>query len=215
MMKPIETLDDLQRGLAALRLCDPRLEAVIALSGPLPLRRRPATLGSLMQIVVSQQVSVASAAAIWQRFTAAYDPQQPGLIVAARPDELCATGLSRPKVRTLQALALAAFEGRLDFAALCERSGTDVEASLVALHGIGPWTADIFRLFCLGDPDVFPAGDIALQQAVGDAFALGGRPDAAALARMAKDWSPWRGVAARLFWAYYAQTRKKRSVLPV
>jgi DNA-3-methyladenine glycosylase II len=116
-------------------------------------------------------------------------------------------------VRTLRAIAEAAVEG-LDFDHLASLPGEDAHARLTAIKGIGPWTADIYLLFCLGHADVFPAGDLALRVAVAEAFGSDAPMPIRALEVLAVKWSPWRGVAARLFWAYYRATRK-RAALPV
>lgn len=213
-MKPIETLNDVAAGLDALKALDPRLVAVIEQAGDVPLRRRAPTLASLMRIVVSQQVSVQSAAAIWDRFEQTFDLECLQTLVAADEDALRAVGLSRPKIKTLRALAMAAVTGSLDCTALVGLPRKEVNQRLTTIHGIGPWTSEIFSLFCLGDPDIFPVGDIALQQAVMDAFSLEERPKGEVLSKITAHWSPWQGVAARLFWAYYA-TNKGRASLPI
>lgn len=194
---------------------DPRLIPILEIAGPVPLRLRESSLANLMKIVVSQQVSVQSAAAIWSRFELAFDPENPKSIATADDNALRAVGLSRPKVKTLKAIAVAALDQGLDCAALVGQPREEVEARLTAIHGVGPWTAEIFTLFCLGHPDVFPIGDIALQQGVMDAFGLAQRPKGDELMMIAAQWSPWRGVAARLFWAYYAAQRKNCDALPV
>lgn len=214
-MSSLETPDDIARGLEALVVLDPRLRDVVAAAGPVPLRRRAPTLANLMKIVISQQVSVASASAIWTRFEAAFPDDSVSRVHLAGDDALGAVGLSRPKAKTLRALAAATADGRLDCSALVGLPTSEVRAQLIALHGIGPWTAEIFALFCLGDPDIFPLGDIALQQAIADALSLPARPTGVALEAIIAAWVPFRGVAAHLFWAYYAQTRKNRAVLPV
>lgn len=214
-MKPIQTLDDIARGLEALQALDPRLIAIVEQAGPVPLRLREPSLASLMKIVVSQQLSVQSAAAIWARFESAFDLGDPVTIAEADDHALRAVGLSRPKVKTLKAIAVAARDEGLDCARLVGVPREEVEARLIKIHGVGPWTAEIFTLFCLGNPDVFPVGDIALQQSVMDAFHLAVRPKGDELEAIAAQWSPWRGVAARLFWAYYAALRKSRDALPV
>ena len=214
-MKPIQTLDDIAEGLDALKVLDPRLIPVVESAGPLTLRLREPSVASLMKIVVSQQLSVQSAAAIWVRFEEAFDPSNLVEIVKADEDALRAVGLSRPKVKTLRAIAVAATSEGLDCAAFMGRPREEVATRLTAIHGVGPWTAEIFTLFCLGHPDIFPVGDIALQQGVMDAFDLPARPKGDDLEAIAAQWSPWRGVAARLFWAYYGEQRKKRNALPV
>ncbi|MEM8797133.1 MAG: DNA-3-methyladenine glycosylase 2 family protein [Pseudomonadota bacterium] len=213
-MNTIETLDDVARGLAALRSLDPGLEAVILAAGDVPLRRREATLKNLVRIVVGQQVSVQSAAAIFGRLEAVIPLNDAGAICQASDEDFRTAGLSRPKVKTVRAIGLAARDGNLDCAALAEKPLDETYGTLIAIHGVGPWTAEIFALFCLGHPDIFPAGDIALQVAVKDAFKLDERPDRSALASFAEKWAPYRGVAARLFWAYYAVQNKRKSALP-
>ena len=213
-MKPIQTLDDVARGLEALKALDPRLIPVIENAGPVPLRLREPSLGSLMKIVVSQQVSVQSAAAIWGRFEDVFDPATPQQIAKASDEEMQAVGLSHPKIKTLRAIAIEALENDLDCPALMGKPLDVVNDRLTSIHGVGPWTAEVFALFCLGHPDIFPVGDVALQHGVHQAFALNERPKGDTLTSIAEQWTPWRGVAARLFWAYYA-TYKRRDALPV
>ena len=210
---PLDTPEHIAAGLAALLDLDPRLAAVAAATGPLPLRRLPAGFGGLARVVVGQQVSTASAAAIWGRLAAA-GGDAPAGFAGLDDAALRAVGLSAAKVRTLRGLAAACADG-LDLAHLAGLTAADAHARLVALPGIGPWTADSYLLFCVGHPDVFPAGDIALQAAVAGGLGLGARPSAKALAMIAADWSPWRAVAARLFWAYYRTLRPARDGLPV
>jgi DNA-3-methyladenine glycosylase II len=111
-------------------------------------------------------------------------------------------------VRTLKALAVA-LEAGLDLAQLSERPDADVHQALTALPGIGPWSADIYLLFCLGRRDAWAPGDLALQLATQHAMGLDRRPGPAELAAIAERWRPWRGVAARLLWGYYAATRRR------
>ena len=176
---------------------------VIGSAGPVPLRRSLPGFEGLSRTIVSQQLSVASAKAIWLRVTTRFPGLRPSDILAAGETELRACGLSGPKLRTLQALAEAVAEGRLDFARLDLAPDSEVTASMTTVKGIGPWTADIYMMFHLGRADVFAPGDLALQEALRIGFALPARPATAALARMAEPWSPWRAVAARLLWAYY------------
>ena len=129
-------------------------------------------------------------------------------------DKLARLGLSSPKIKTVKALGHAMARGEIDLDALGEMPADDAHAALVKLHGIGPWTADIYLLFCLGHADAWPAGDLALQEAARTAFNLRRRPDAKALTRLAEAWRPWRGVAAHLLWAYYKAV-KQRDGVPV
>jgi DNA-3-methyladenine glycosylase II len=198
----IETDACVAEGADWLAVREPRFAAALALCGPLPLRRRPDGFAALADAILGQQVSLASARAIAARMQAA------GLtgedeIAAASDAGLRAAGLSRQKARYLKALAMA----RLDYAALRLAPDDQVIATLTALPGIGQWTAEIYAMFALGRADILAAGDLALQEAARLLFDLPARPGAQDLRAMAADWSPWRGVAARLLWAYYRQTK--------
>ena len=194
----------------ALRAKDPELvERLLSIGGPPPLRRREPGFAGLAAIIVSQQVSVASANAIFGRLEARIAPLDAARLAAATEEELRGCGLSTPKIRALRALAEAVAEGALDLAGLSSLDAEDAHAKLVAVKGVGPWTADIFLLFCLGHPDAFPAGDLALQEAAKLALELKRRPDAARLERIAERWRPWRGIAARMLWAYYRRVKER------
>ena len=186
-----------------LRAKDPELiERLIAIGGAPPLRHREAGFAGLAAIIVSQQVSTASATAIFGRLQARIVPLEAAEIAKATEEELRACGLSNAKIRALRAVAQAIVEG-LDLKGLADLDAEDAHKALVAVKGVGPWTADIFLLFCLGHPDAFPAGDLALQEAAKVALNLKRRPDVARLERIAERWRPLRGVAARMLWAYY------------
>jgi len=210
-MRRIETIDDLADGLAALRAQDPRLEPVISAAGEVPLRRLEPGFASLCSIVISQQVSRASADAIFTRLCRLIDPLSADAVLALGAERLVEAGLSRPKQRTLLALAAGITDGRLELDRLCEEPAEAAMTELVGVPGIGPWTAEIYLLFCAGHPDIFPSRDLALQVAVGEAFGLAGRPDHRETARIAQSWTPWRGVAARLFWAYYRELKGREA----
>jgi DNA-3-methyladenine glycosylase II len=208
-MSRIDTEADIAAGLAALLAADPRLVAVAAQAGPLPLRRRAGGFAGLASIVVSQQLSTASAGAIWGRLAAAYDPFTPQALIRARPTRLASLGLSAPKIRALKEIAKAIASGALDCESLPELSAEAAHAALCAVHGIGPWSADVYLLFCLGHPDAWPAGDLALQEAARLAFVLPERPTPKETVALAEAWRPWRGVAARLLWAYYRAAKRR------
>lgn len=213
-MRRIETDADVAFGLAELARLDPALEPVIALAGPVPLRRRAPGFEGLARVVVSQQVSAAAADAIWTRFHARLDGDVAPAAILARDDaELKAAGLSAPKVRTLRAMAVACADG-LDLAAQADLPVPAAIENLTRIKGVGPWTAEVWLLFCAGHPDVWPGGDLALRIAVGDAFSHPERPTDAETRTRAEIWSPWRGVAARLFWAFYAARRDGRDGAP-
>jgi DNA-3-methyladenine glycosylase II len=187
-----------------LRAKDPELvERMVAIGGRPPLRRREPGFAGLAAIIVSQQVSTASASAIFGRLEARIVPLEAARLAEATEETLRACGLSTPKIRALRAAAAAIVEGALDLAGLAALDAEDAHRALVTVKGVGPWTADIFLLFCLGHPDAFPAGDLALQEAAKLALNLKRRPDAARLERIAERWRPLRGVAARMLWAYY------------
>jgi DNA-3-methyladenine glycosylase II len=214
MSPRIDTQADLEDAMKRLLQADPRLWPVFELTGMPPLRRRSGGLAGLASIVVSQQVSVASAAAIWARLEAALDPFDHVSVARARPDRLRRVGLSAGKIRTLKALAKAERLGHIDLAGLADHPADNAHAMLTALHGIGPWTADIYLLACLGHADAWPAGDLALQEAYRSAFALEVRPTTKEMAPLAELWRPWRGVAARLLWSYYKAV-KGRDAAPL
>lgn len=199
----IHTEADLDAALAALGQADPRFITLLAKAGRPPLRRRADGFAALAAIVVSQQLSTASANAIWGRLAAAFDPLVPAAILRARPARLARLGLSAPKIRALKAIARAVERGDLALAGLGELAAEEAHAALTAVHGIGPWTADIYLLSSLGHADAWPAGDLALQEAARVAFGLPARPTAKELQEMAESWRPWRAVAAQILWSYY------------
>jgi DNA-3-methyladenine glycosylase II len=199
----IHTEADLDAALAALAKIDRRFGALVAKAGRPPLRRRADGFAGLAAIIVAQQLSTASANAIWGRLSAAFDPLDAAAILRARPARLGRIGLSAPKIRALKAIARAVAGGDLALAGLADLAAEEAHAALTAVHGIGPWTADIYLLSCLGHADAWPAGDLALQEAARLAFALPARPTAKEMAAMAESWRPWRAVAARVLWTYY------------
>jgi DNA-3-methyladenine glycosylase II len=210
----IHTETDLEAATAHLIAADRRLAAARALAGPLPLRRRPGGFAGLASIVVSQQLSTASASAIWGRLAAALDPLDHAAMLKARTPKLRRVGLSMGKIRTLRAIARAIRDGVLDPDKLVDMPADDAHQLLMQVHGIGPWTADIYLLTCLGHADAWPAGDLALQEATRLALALKARPTTKEMGSLAEAWRPWRGVAARLLWTYYRAV-KGRSGAPV
>ena len=212
-MKTIETMDHVREGVDFLCRSEPRFRDVLALTGLPPLRRRHADLEGLLNIVVSQQVSKASAEAIQGRMRDMYAPFDAGRLVDENDDDFRLAGLSRPKMRTIRALSAAVLEGTLDLEAVSALDDDAVRETLTAVRGIGPWTADIFLLVCLGRQDAWPAGDLALQVAAREMLSLNDRPDIRVMDKLSAAWRPWRGVAARLLWAYYSAARA-REVVP-
>lgn len=203
----IKTEDCVAEGAAWLASQDARFARALELTGPLPLRLRPDGFDQLLSAIVSQQVSVASAAATWQRMQDA-GLVSPEAIVDASDEELRAVGLSRQKMRYARALAA---EG-IDFNGLRVAPNEVVFKTLTNVSGVGIWTAEIYAMFSLGRADVFAPGDLALQESARMLFDLPERPKERALRQMAEDWSPWRSVAARLLWAYYRVDKGREGV---
>jgi DNA-3-methyladenine glycosylase II len=210
----IETDNDVRDGVRALRRKCAIMRRVHDMAGHPPLRRRPAGFEGLARIIVGQQLSVASASAIWARTEIVCRPFEPAVMLALKDKQLARAGLSRPKIRTLRAISVACTNG-LDLTRLDRASDEEVHAALTAVTGIGPWTADVYIMFCLGRADGFAPGDLALQVAAQQALGLAERPGTDELAAIAERWRPWRGVAARLLWAYYAALKQKRTAVPV
>lgn len=186
---------------------EPRFAAALAQTGALPLRRKAAGFAALYDAIVSQQVSVASANAIWGRLREA-GLTEARAIADASDDALRACGLSRQKIRYGKALAAAG----IDFDGLPLLTDDAVIATLTAVPGIGRWTAEIYAMFSLGRADVFAPGDLALQEAAKLLFGLPARPSEKQLRAMADAWSPWRSVAARLLWAYYRVAKSREGI---
>jgi len=209
----IRTEAELDAAIAGLIAVDPRMRAVLDFGGRPPLRKREGGFAGLAAIVMAQQLSTASAAAIWGRLAAAFDPFHHDTVRRARAEKLARIGLSAPKIRTIKAIGKAIADGALDLNALAALQADAAHAALTAVHGIGPWTADIYLLFCLGHADAWPAGDLAVQEAARLAFDLKARPSAKELQVLGERWRPWRGAAAYLLWAYY-RAAKGRSGTP-
>lgn len=194
-------------GAAHLAAVEPRFAMALDTVGTLPLRRRKDGFAALVDAIVSQQVSVAAADAIYGRLKDA-NLIGPRKIMWASDEDLRACGLSRQKIRYVRALA----EARIDFKALRSAPTEQVIAELTAVSGIGVWTAEIYAMFSLGHADVFAPGDLALQESARILFDLDERPREKAFRTMAEAWSPWRSVAARLLWAYYHVAKDREGI---
>jgi len=216
MTTHLRSQDDLEQALAALVERDARLKPLLAQTGMPALRQREPGFPGLAAAICGQQLSTKAAAAIWARVSTAFDPMHPDAIRRARADRLGRLGLSAAKIKTLKLIAGEIAKGRLDLEALTETPADDAHTALIAQHGIGPWTADIYLLFCLGHGDAWPAGDLAIQEAIRIAFGLPQRPTVKQMATIGDVWRPWRGAAAHLFWAYYRVTKAPgfEAVLP-
>lgn len=203
----IETEECVAEGAEYLARIEPRFAYLLSQTGPLPLRRRPDGFAALLSAIVSQQVSVAAADAIWGRMQAA-GLTDPVIIADADPDSLRACGLSRQKIRYAKALA----EAGIDYPALRTTPTDAVVTQLVQVPGIGRWTAEIYAMFSLGRADVFAPADLALQDAARMLFDLPERPTERVLRDMAQAWAPWRAVAARGLWAYYRIAKNREGI---
>jgi DNA-3-methyladenine glycosylase II len=210
----IHTEADLDHAIARLVDAEPRFSILLSRAGRPPLRRRADGFAGLASIVVSQQLSTASARAIWTRLSEAFAPFDHAAVLRARSAKLARAGLSAPKIRTLKAIAKAIDRGELDLPALTNKPADEAHAALTAVHGIGPWTADIYLLFCLGHADAWPAGDLALQEAMRLMLTLKTRPSAKEMGPLAESWRPWRGAAACMLWTYY-RAAKQRDGAPI
>ena len=213
MLVRFEDQSDLEDAMQALVKQDPRLKPILVQTGMPALRQREPGFAGLAHIVCGQQVSTASAAAIWGRLSAAFDPLDHHAIRKARTDRLGRLGLSGAKIKTLKNIARELSADRLNFDVLANEDVDAAHNALTALHGIGPWTADIYLLFCLGHGDAWPAGDIAVQEAIKIGLGLKERPNAKQMAPLAEPWRPYRGAAAHLWWAYYRVLKKREGVV--
>ena len=209
----LDSQADLEDAIRALLKLDERLQPVFAIAGMPALRRREPGFVGLAHIVCGQQLSTASAAAIWARLSAAFDPFDHEALRRARADRLGRLGLSAAKIKTLKNLAREIATGRLNLDVLADEDADAAHHTLVSLHGIGPWTADVYLLFCLGHGDAWPAGDLAVQEAVKIGLALKARPTAKEMASIAEPWRPVRGAAAHLWWSYYRAIKKREGVI--
>jgi DNA-3-methyladenine glycosylase II len=183
------------------------MKVIHARTGTPPLRDFTAGFAGLAKIVTGQQLSAASASAIWKRVESGVVPFEPATLLAMPDQQLAALGLSGGKIRTLKAIAAAIADDGFDIEGLAGATDAVIIEQLTALHGIGPWTADIYLLFALRRADAFAPGDLALQLAAQHHFKLKSRPTPAELEEIAERWRPWRGAAARLLWADYSTAR--------
>jgi len=199
----------LAAALRALSRQDPDLARAYKEVGAPPPRSRPAGFASLLDIILAQQVSTHSYRAIAARLEAAIGATTPTSILRMEETHFRAVGFSRQKVKYARGLAEAAHGGVLDLDLIAAMTDDEAVSELVKHNGVGRWTAEIYLMFCLGRPDIMPAGDLALREAAGLVKRKRKRPDEAALRRMGQAWRPWRSVAARLLWHYYAQKAKE------
>ena len=198
----------------AARRC-PAVAWALAEVGYPDLRRRPPGFAALLRAIVGQQLSVASAAAIWTRLEGTVCPVTPEATLELDERDLRAFGFSGQKSRYARALAEACLSGTLDLDRLHELPDEDAVAALVAVKGVGRWTAEVYLLFALGRRDVLPAGDLALLTAAQRLFGLPERPAPAGLLERAEIWRPWRGAVAHLLWRYFSAAKAGNGGAPV
>ncbi|SHG67437.1 DNA-3-methyladenine glycosylase II [Cognatiyoonia sediminum] len=203
----IETDACVAEGADWLAAHDPRFAEALDLVGPLPLRRKPDGFSQLLNAIVGQQVSVASANAIWAKLEAA-EMYTDAAIRQVDEEHMRSLGLSRQKARYACALANA----QIDYDALRDTQTDEVIVILTEVPGIGTWTAEIYAMFSLGRADIFASGDLALQEGARMLFDLDARPTEKQMRAMAQDWSPWQSVAARILWAYYAYMKSREGI---
>ena len=214
-MQQIQCLKDVEDGLADLLNQSPALKLIADIAGSLPLRLQAPGFAGLSRIIIGQQVSRASAEAIHGRFVQLLESQSPQAFLEAGEEAWIAIGLSRAKQSTLAGLSHAIIDQSLLIDNLASMPADEAIAQLTTLKGIGPWTAEVYLLFCAGHRDIFPAGDLALQEGLRIGFNLPQRPNEKETRQIAAEWSPYKGIAARLFWAYYSAVKEKRDALPV
>jgi DNA-3-methyladenine glycosylase II len=203
----ITSQECISEGLAALAKLEPKFNQIIKTIEEIPLRRTSEGFDRLLSNIVSQQLSVAAADAIWNKIELA------GLnkiqkIRKVSDQELRDVGLSKQKIKYVRSLANA----NINYRSLRTMPTSQVVNELTQVSGIGNWTAEIYAMFSLGRADVFAPGDLALQEATRILFNLPERPSEKSLRFMAKDWSPWQAVAARLLWSYYNQQKKREGI---
>lgn len=194
---------EMRRAVDTLVAADPRLTVIEAAAGPLPWRTRPPGFATLLHIIVGQVISSQAAAAIWARLSALPGALTPAGLLALPDDALRGAGLSGFKAAHARALAQACADGRLDVPGLARLPDAEALAAITAIRGLGPWTAEVYLLFALQRPDVFPAGDVAVAGAAQLVLGLPARPDPRALRALAEPWAPYRALAARLLWHYW------------
>jgi DNA-3-methyladenine glycosylase II len=203
----IKTEQDIIEGLEMLGQLDETLLPVIKQTPFVPLRREQSGFPGLVRIIIGQHVSTASASAIHGRFVEAIYPITPKRYLEIAEEILIQIGLTRAKQATITNLANVIMDGTLDLEEINQLEESQAVAKLTALKGIGPWTAEVYLLFCAGHPDIFAAGDLALREAVRHAYDMEERPSENELREIATKWAPFRGIATRLFWSYYEHVK--------
>ncbi|HEX7385894.1 MAG TPA: DNA-3-methyladenine glycosylase 2 family protein [Castellaniella sp.] len=212
MRQDIQSSAGVRCDLKRLLALDARLVPVSRVAGEVLPRTRPAGFEGLARIICGQQLSVQSADAIWGRLVERQGTRSAQAFLALDEGVAMGAGLSRTKYAYLKIAAQAVVSGELNLGGAVRLPAQDAIAALTRHKGIGPWTAEIYLMFCAGHPDIFPVGDLALRKAVADAFEREDLLDVRNLVALASRWAPYRSTAALLFWRFYAATRRREGV---
>ncbi|MSO97020.1 MAG: DNA-3-methyladenine glycosylase 2 family protein [Rhodospirillaceae bacterium] len=200
----MSSTDDISRHLGILRRRDKHIASAIKQAGLPNSRRMEPGFATLIRIIVDQQVSVAAGASIWAKLkTASNGEVTPKGLLNLNEAGLRSCGFSGQKARYALGVAQSTQAGELDFDAMLHMDDEAVRAKLIALKGIGPWTVDIYLMFGMGRPDIWPVGDLGIQNAARALMGLRKRPTPERLEKIGADWSPYRSAAALLLWHYW------------
>lgn len=204
-----KTKTDLEKAIKWLTRRDPLLREVYKTYGMPDMRKLDTGFKGLVRLLISQQLSTAAAATIQARFVDLIGGEvTPEAYIALDDKDINKCGLSRPKMRYMRTLAESCLAGEINFTQLHRRSDEEIYEELTSLLGIGAWTAECYLLFALRRADIFPAGDLALQEAYRVLYKKRTRPDPDQLMKYAQGWRPYRGAAARLLWLYYNEYKQ-------
>ena len=203
---PIYAPEGLAEGIRVL-IEEPVFAEILERAGPPRFRRRRNGFGTLLHIILEQQVSIDAAAAMHKRLLGLCRPLVPATFLALDDSTLRSCGFSRQKMGYARDLARMIDSGKFDFARLDAAEDEVALGALLSVRGIGRWSADVYLLFALGRRDIWPAGDLGLQAAIGDHMGLGARLDEVEVRRLGEAWRPWRSVATCLFWQSYLHAR--------
>lgn len=208
----LDSVEVIASHLDGLVKIDPRLVPVRARAGVVLPRITTPGFAGIAKVITGQQVSVASARAIWSRFEQLPGALDPASYLQLSEETVRGAGFSGSKFRAVRVIAEAMVAGELDFDHLETLPAREAVAYLTAHKGIGPWTAEVYLMFCAGHPDVFPAGDLALLKSVQHGLALDARPTIKDMIGLAAAWTPYRSAAALLFWRYFAALRDQEGI---
>jgi DNA-3-methyladenine glycosylase II len=208
--QPVVTRASLLQGVSVLAARDRQFARIVADYGPPPLWARPQGFTTLTRIILEQQVSLASAAALYRKFELRFDGTPTAERVAnAGESALHAVGFTRQKARYVARLATQLADGRVSLRRIARLPDAEAAAALVEINGVGPWTAGVYLLMALRRPDVWPPGDLGLHKSLAEVHHLPQVPSSDEAAEFAHRWRPWRAVAARLLWHSYLGRRRQ------